>query len=294
MTAGAPPAARFPLLPRKKNSQKSDFGHVVIVAGSRRMTGAAILAATAALRSGAGLTTLAGPQSRLEVFQRRMPPEVMFLPLPETPAGSLSVRALRPLQDYIRLRRVNALAVGPGLSSEPQTQRLVRGLVANGRVPMVLDADGLNAFAGRARELARAPGPLVLTPHDREFTRLFGEHVPGAREARVRLAKKTAGRYHGVLVLKGSGTVVAEHGRFFVNSTGNPGLAKGGSGDVLTGVLGAFLAQGLRPFEGAAWAVYVHGRAADLAVRRTGQLALTASDVIDFLPKAFGRSVLLE
>lgn len=283
------PGRRFPLLPRKKRSDKSAYGHALIVAGSRRMTGAAVLAATAALRSGAGLVTVAAPEGIVPVLQKKLPSEIMALPLPQTRAGSIAVRAASAVSAFVSRRRVNVLAVGPGLGTDSETARLVRTLVAKVSSETVLDADGLNAFRGHADALGEGKGTLVLTPHAREFTRLFAGRVPEETGVRVRLAKQTAGRYHGVLVLKGHRTVVAERGRFFVNSTGNPGLAKGGAGDVLTGMIAAFLAQGLKPFEAAAWAVYFHGRAADLAVKRTGELGLTAGDVIEFLPKAFAR-----
>ena len=152
---------------------------------------------------------------------------------------------------------------------------------------MVLDADGLNAFKARASELKKYTAPLVLTPHDREFERLFQCACPQKTSQRIALAKKMARLYHVVLVLKGPKTIVTDGSHLYVNPTGNPGMAKGGSGDVLTGVLAAFLAQKLSAFEAARWAVYFHGLAADLAVEKKSQLSLIASDIIDYLPLAF-------
>lgn len=281
------PGRRFPLLPRKKHADKSAYGHALIVAGSAHMAGAAVLAATAALRAGAGLTTAAVPRGVAAALRRKLPPEIMLLPLPQTSAGSLGSGALTKILLYAATRRVNALAVGPGLSTHTETMRLVRALVLRAPMPVIVDADGLNAFKGRPELFKKAEGTLIWTPHAREFRRVFGIRCPENAAARLCLAKQTAGRYHGVLVLKGHRTIVAGRDRFFVNATGNPGLAKGGAGDVLTGILAAFVAQRLSPFESAAWAVFFHGRAADLAVKRTGELGLTASEVIGQLPKAF-------
>ena len=276
---------KFPLLPRKARYDKSRYGHTLVVAGSRGMTGAARLTSEAALRSGSGLVTLASPKGVLRAL--RLPPELMTLPLPENVAGSLHASALKAINVYTRRRRVIALAVGPGLSTDPQTVSLVQKLVAASSVPMVLDADGLNAFRDHTDILRKAKAALVVTPHEREFKRLFNVSAPARAAARAALAKKLSKFYDVVLVLKGHRTVVAGGGKIYENHTGNAGMAKGGSGDVLTGIIAAFIAQGLTPFEAARWAVYFHGRAGDLAVRKTGQLGLTASDIIQFLPKAF-------
>lgn len=273
------PQGRFPLLPRKKNTDKTTYGHALIAAGSRSMPGAAAIVSRACLASGAGLVTAALDRS-LQKQSSVIPPEAMRL---WTAGAHAQTRVLR----YIKERRVNVCAVGPGLTVEKNAQKLARALVRSVRVPVVLDADGLNAFRGRAEELKKRRAALVLTPHHKEFERLFGIRVPARPAEQARLAKKLARLYDGVLVLKGHRTVVTDGVRSYVNSTGNPGLAKGGSGDALTGVITAFIAQGLQPFKAACWAVYFHGRAADLAVRKTGQLGLTATDIIEFLPKAF-------
>lgn len=279
---------KFPLLPRKKSADKSAYGHVLIMAGSRRMTGAAILASNAALRSGAGLVTLGFPDG-LDRYLSKLPPEVMRLPLAATKDLSIGPKALKPSLEFIRKRKISALAVGPGLSTHSDTASFMREIVSQAPVPIVLDADGLNAFQGHGRRLKRHAGQLVLTPHRREFERLFGEKWPEGEKPRAALAKRLSKFYDVVLVLKGHRTLVVCGDRVYVNRTGNPGLAKGGSGDVLTGIIAAFVGQGLDPYEAARWAVYFHGLAADIAVKRTGELGLTASDVIEALPKAFGR-----
>ncbi len=264
----------FPLLPRKKDSDKSRFGHVLVIAGSLGMPGAARLVSEACARSGAGLVTVALPKSVLKSFARKSIPEVM-----------LADRAkLAPL-----LKRVNCLAVGPGLGREERTFSLVRKLVRTSGLPIVLDADGLNAFKGDAARLKKHRAALVLTPHRGEFERLFGRPWPSKESERAVLAKKLSRFYDVVLVMKGHRTLVAGGGDFYRNTTGNPGMAKGGSGDVLTGMIAAFIAQGLKPFPAAAWAVHFHGRAGDLAARQKGELSLLPSDLIDALPRAFGR-----
>ncbi len=276
---------KFPLLPRNKNSEKGRYGHALIVAGSRRMTGAAVLAAKAAVKAGSGLVTLAIPEGLGKVLPR-VPAEVMRLELPATRSGALSLAASAPLLKFIKACHINAVLIGPGLSLEAAS--LVRRLLARMPVSGVLDADGLNAFQGKATLLKKRRMGLVLTPHRREFERLFGRRLPEGLRKRAALAKKISKSYDVVLALKGHRTLVVERDRIYVNATGNAGMAKGGTGDVLAGMIVAFIAQGLGLFEAARWAVYFHGRAGDIAVKTQGELSLTASDMIDCLPKAFG------
>jgi NAD(P)H-hydrate epimerase len=278
------PPGRFPLLPRKKHTDKSDYGHVLVLAGSRNMTGAAILAGRAAMASGAGLVTVASPVSASKEMAGFF--EAIRLPLPETKSGGISLRALTGLSTYMRRRKVSSIVVGPGLGLDPETQALVRRLVS-ASPPCVLDADGLNAFRWRSKLLAKRASPLILTPHEKEFERLFDRPVPAAAAARWACVKKISGAYGVVLVLKGHRTLVAGAGRAYVNATGNPGMAKGGTGDVLAGIIGAFVAQGMVPFEAAAWGVHFHGKAGDAAARKKGELGIFARDLIDYLPHAF-------
>lgn len=270
------------LHPRPRSAHKGDFGRVFILAGSRGLTGAAHLCALAALRGGAGLVTLGCPESVYGILARRES-EIMVKPFPATRGGSLAFRGRRSILAFLKTQDVFAL--GPGLSRARETARLIRSLVDASVVPTVIDADGLNAFEG-----FRPPrGPqLILTPHPGEFKRLFKRACPSADGARARLASLAAKQHHVTLVLKGFHTVTAsEKGEVRVNPTGNPGLAKGGSGDVLTGLIAALLGQGLRPFD-AAWAgVYLHGLSADLALRKTSERSLTALDVVGCFADAF-------
>lgn len=270
---------RFPLLPRKRNTDKRHYGHTLIIGGSRAMTGAPVMTAAAALRSGSGLVTLAFPANIASKLSR-LSPEIMRLELPST-GGAVQIAS------FVRKRHISAIGLGPGFSVSPAAVRLVRRTVKTSVAAVVLDADGLNAYNGAPALLKDHAGPLVLTPHRREFERLFGEKWPAAEAERVRLAKKLSKFYHVVLVLKGPRTLVVDGDRRYTNTTGNPGMAKGGSGDVLTGIITAFIAQGLKPFEAAAWGVHVHGLAGDIAVKKTGELGLTASDIIEALPRAF-------
>ncbi len=276
----------FPLLPRKKKTDKSHYGHTLVLAGSKNLTGAAILASRAALHSGSGLVTLGTPGSLQDLMGRSLV-EVMTLALPETKEGSLSLRSFARILTFIHRRKINSLAIGPGLSQNQETMGLVRKLVTHVKTPVVLDADGLNSFKGKAGLLRHHQAGLVLTPHRREFERLFKTKLPSRGLDRMKLAKKLAKFYDVVLVLKDHKTLVISTDHVYVNTTGNPGMAKGGSGDVLTGMIASFMAQGLGLFQAAAWAVYFHGKAGDLAVKQKGELGLIASDLIDFLPKAF-------
>ena len=279
---------KFPLLPRKKNTDKRDYGHALILAGSRGMTGAAILASRAALESGSGLVTLGISKSLIPIAAKSLP-EVMQLGLSETREASPRFSVYSKIAKFIEKRRVNGLLIGPGLSQNDETARLVRKLVGSFSAATVLDADGINSFKGKdcLAELRRHKGPLVLTPHQKEFERLFSERWPDKKMDRIKLAKRLSKFYDVVLVLKGRGTLVVNGDKTYVNSTGNPGMAKGGAGDILAGMITAFVCQKLDPFSASCWAVYFHGRAADLAVEERGELGLIASDIIRFLPKVF-------
>lgn len=262
---------------------------MLVVAGSKSMTGAALLTTRAALRSGSGLVTLAAPKSVTSAVSRAIP-EALLLTLAETRSGSIATSAYKKIAEAVKKKSIRVLAVGPGLSLNKETAGLVRRVVRDMPLPIVLDADGLNSFKGKAGFLRKRRSDLVLTPHKREFERLFSEKLPDRQPERVRLAKKLCKFYDVVLVLKGHHTLIASSHKALINKTGNPGLAKGGSGDVLTGMIAAFIAQGLGPFEAARWAVYFHGKAADLAVRKKSELGLLASDIVDYLPKAFASS----
>lgn len=273
------------LFPRKPNTHKGNYGRIFILAGSAGMSGACVLTSRAAVRSGAGLVTVGVPKSLLLPLSKRFT-EAMAKALPETSAGSLSMKALKPISDFLKTQDI--LAVGPGLSQNAETETLIRKIVTISRKPMVIDADGLNAFSRKINLLHNLKANAILTPHPGEFVRLFGGKIPKTEIERVNCARSVAKKFNVVLVLKGHRTVVASPGgSIFVNSTGNPGMATGGSGDVLTGVIAALLGQKLEPFDAASIGVYVHGLAGDLAKKEFGEISLQASDLIDYLPKAF-------
>lgn len=278
--------------PRKPDAHKGSFGHVLILAGSVGKTGAAALAAKAALRAGAGLVTVATAASALPIVAS-LGMEYMTEPLPETEAGTISLRAL----EYGRLDKLlegkSVLTLGPGMGRVPETAELVRTLVNHRRVPVVLDADGLNAFAG-CMNTFRSGGELadaVLTPHPGEMSRLAGVGTTEIQAHRVECAREFARKHHVNLVLKGFRTLTAApDGKVWVNSTGNPGMATGGTGDVLTGLIAGLVAQYRdRPMsEVAAAAVFLHGLAGDLVEKELGQASLIAGDLIEAMPRAHG------
>lgn len=270
---------------RPADTFKGDYGHVLVIGGSIGLTGAPALCALSCLRTGAGLVTLAVPKSVYLIVASKLT-EVMVYPLPETAGGTLSTgagTALKPL-----LAKADCVALGPGLSRNSTTVRAVWQLVAGVHLPIVLDADGINAFAGGARtKLARAKGTIVMTPHPGEMARLLGISVAEVQKNRGQLAKKTAKELKAVVVLKGHKTVVAHpSGKWYVNQTGNPGMATAGTGDLLTGMIAALIGQGLDPFAAAKAGVYLHGLAGDLAAKRVGQVGLIASDVLRTIPEA--------
>lgn len=272
------------ILPRPAAAHKGSFGRVLVVGGSRGMLGAACLAAFAALRAGAGLVTLGVPRSLQDAAAAKLT-EVMTCGLQETPEGALSTPAGPEIMDL--LKQSTVLTLGPGMSQHPETAALVRDLVGAAEIPVVLDADGLNAFAGEGRLFAGRKSPLVVTPHPGEMARLLGKSVAAVQSERIRIAERAARDWGAVVVLKGARTIVASPDGFTaVNSTGNPGMATGGSGDVLTGAIAALVAQGYELFRAAAAAVYIHGRAGDIAAGKKGEMGLVAGDLIESLPAA--------
>ena len=276
------------LLRRKNNVHKGDFGHIFILAGSARFSGAAALCSEAALRAGAGLVTLGIPRSLNQAIIKIKAREVMTLPLPATRQGSLSLAAYKKIKDF--LRDTDIVIIGPGLGQENSTQRLILRLITESNKPMVIDADGLNALAGHLGKVKGKKAKvksLILTPHPGEMARLVGSSVIEVQRKRKDIAKNFARRHKVTLVLKGHNTVVADYsGRLYINRTGNPGMATAGSGDVLSGMIAAFLGQGLDAFSAAKYAVYLHGLAGDLASEEKTQISLIASDIIAKIPEA--------
>lgn len=273
------------LLPaRPFASNKGAFGHLVVLAGSEGKTGAAVLCSAGALRAGAGLVTLGVPASLNDILEVKIT-EAMTLPLPEAIGDrALGIKALEPLQNF--LENKTALALGPGLGTLPETVELVRHLARHLPSPMVIDADGVNALAGDPGWLKDAAGPRILTPHPGEMARFLGTTTQEVQADRLAAARGAAAQSGALVVLKGAQTLVADpQGRVSINSTGNPALASGGTGDVLTGLIGGFLAQRLTPWDAARLGVYLHGLAADYWVEQHGPRGLIAGDLLTIFPE---------
>jgi NAD(P)H-hydrate epimerase len=267
---------------RSLEGHKGDYGHVLVLGGSPGMTGAVALAGEAALRTGAGLVTVGVPAALNNIIEQKLT-EVMSRPLPQTASGRLNPDAVSALEDL--LPRISVIAVGPGLSQYPEAAEFMGRLLQRAKVPLVIDADGLNALAGEPDLVKDIKAPLVLTPHPGEMARLMRTTVREVQSGRIEMARTAASRWGATVVLKGAGTVIAgTSGEILVNTTGNPGLASGGTGDVLTGIIASLIAQGVSPGEAAGIGAFVHGRAGDLAREERGMRGLIASDVIQHLP----------
>lgn len=282
----------LPLLRNKPHRHKNDFGHVLILAGSSSMLGAAALVGLAAMRCGAGLTTIGIPKSLNPSLQQKISPVIMTLPLPETKEGTLSKTAYATIMS--KLKNVQVLALGPGLSGDPTTQNLILRIIANCPLPMVIDADALTALAQDISVLQKNTSPKILTPHPGEMARLTGYKKDFIENSRKKIAGDFARNYHCTLVLKGHQSIVASvKGELSVNSTGNVGMATAGSGDVLTGMIAAFLAQGLAAYDAARLGVYLHGLAGDLAAKEKTAISLIATDIIEKIPLALKKQIQL-
>lgn len=265
------------LLPdRKEEAHKGNFGRVLLLCGSLGYTGAPALAARGALRTGAGLIYLGVPEKIYAIEAVKLD-EPMVFPLP-CKAGMLSEEALPEILE--RLGTMDVCLMGPGLGRSPGVEAVVRAVVRSFRGPLVLDADGINVMAPHKNELCGRAGPLVLTPHPGEFRRLGGDP-----EDRQKSAEAIAGELGAVVLLKGHRTLITDGNRTYCNTTGNPGMATGGSGDVLSGMILSLLGQGLAPLEAAAAGAWLHGAAGDLAARRLGQYAMTPTDLLTDLPQ---------
>jgi NAD(P)H-hydrate epimerase len=272
------------LATRPGDANKGMFGRALVVAGSRGMSGAAILCGNGALRGGAGLVRVATPVG-IQPLVAAGSPCYMTAPLPEDADGKLAASAGAELAALAGA--CTAIAIGPGLGRSPALPDLLLAVLSQTTVPVVLDADALNALDGRTADLRLHHGPVVITPHPGEFARLVGMEIPAVQADRERLAASFAAAHGAVVVLKGQGTVVTDGQRLAVNATGNPGMATGGTGDVLAGIVVALLCQGLEPFAAARLAVHLHGLAGDLARDQLGETSLIATDLLDHLPRAF-------
>src|SRR5438093_6350327 len=272
------------LAARPADSNKGDFGRILIVAGSRGMSGAAVLCGSAALRSGAGLVYVAVPES-IQPIIGGANPCYLTAALPEDEQGLLSAEAAPALLKLAEGKHV--LAVGPGLGRGPGISSLIAALLTQVPLPLVLDADGLNAVGQDTGRFKGRKAPLIITPHPGEFARLIGSDIKTVQAQRQELAVRFAAEHDIVVVLKGYGTLVTDGRRLFRNLTGNPGMATGGTGDVLTGLIAALVGQHLEPFAAAQLGVYLHGLAGDLARDDLGEVSLIANDLLDYLPRAF-------
>lgn len=274
---------------RNPDTHKGDYGHIFIIAGSLGYAGAAILCANSAMRSGAGLVTLGIPKSLSTVVAKRVFLEVMIKVLPERKKGTVGIAAYKDIANFSK--KADVLAIGPGLSRNKSTQSLIRKIISKIDKPMVVDADALNALSGNLNLLRVKHSTLnairILTPHPGEFSRLIDKPLDYIQKNRESLAKSFARDYNTVLVLKGHNTIVASPvNKLYVNTTGNPGMSTAGSGDVLTGIIAAFLGQGLDGFKAARLGAYLHGLAGDLAAREKTQVGMIASDIIEKIPEA--------
>jgi NAD(P)H-hydrate epimerase len=286
--AGPDEFARLPLI-RPVDSNKGLYGHTLVVAGSSGKSGAAVLAGTGALKAGAGLVTIAAPDTVQSVVAANQP-EYMTEPLPIHSDGSIAIENLADAAFAKIVRGKTVLAIGPGLGQEPGTQKFIRALVQETALPTILDADGLNAFDSNGSALRERKSQfLAVTPHPGEMARLLGITTKEVQKDRVRIATESAEHWNAYVLLKGFHTILASpDGQVFANTTGNPGLAKGGSGDVLTGILAALTGQfgtqdWLRVLALGAW---LHGRAADTLIEDADPSGILASDVARALPYA--------
>ena len=276
------------LEPRASESHKGNFGKVCIIAGSLGMSGAAALAGRSALRSGAGLVRVATPKSILPIVAS-IEPSFTTIPLPEDTKGKISAKAINTILEIVNDNDV--LAIGPGLGISRELRLIIEILLAQDNLKLVIDADGLNNLAAIKNWPEKLRANLVITPHPGEMKRLwsglFREPLQGERlEQALQFAQKT----NSLIVLKGAGTIVTNNEKYYINTTGNPGMATAGSGDVLTGIITALLGQGMDNFDAGVLGVYIHGLAGDLAAEKLGQIGMITTDIIDNLPYAFKKA----
>ncbi len=267
---------------RRASSHKYNFGHVLVIGGAPGMVGAPLLTARAALRTGAGLVTIASSDNVVDKLEKRVE-EVMTLRLPDNTA-----QAVKAIREFANARKVTALAIGPGLAASRIA--LIKALLPKLQLPTMLDAGGLDAYSGDPAALGEANSrnpDVIISPHQGEFARFVGRPLPSNRSVLKKLTAETARAARTVIILKGHRTLVIDpDGQEYDNVSGNPGLATAGTGDVLTGMVSGLLAQRFKTFEAAKYGVYLHGLAGDLAAASKTQPGLVASDIIDYIPEA--------
>ncbi|WP_339729554.1 NAD(P)H-hydrate dehydratase [uncultured Gimesia sp.] len=275
----------LPALPqRPENSHKGTFGKVLVIAGSSGMSGAACLAGIGALRSGAGLVFLAIPEA-IQTIVSTVNPCYLTIPLQFDQQSLLTPESESQL--FHQIPSFDAIAIGPGCGQQEWFRKLTLKLYTELQQPLIVDADALNALASLDKPLPTAAGPRILTPHPGEFSRLINKPIQEIEEQREALAMTFAKQQGLILILKGAHTIITDGTRLAVNTTGNSGMATGGSGDVLTGILTALIGQGMEAFEAAQLATYVHGFAGDLAAQELSEISMIASDLPEFLPEAW-------
>lgn len=263
---------------RKRETHKGDYGKVLLLCGSTGFTGAARLAAKAAMRTGSGLVFLGVPAAVYPIVAGGLEEPVVF-PLPCDEAGRLSSEAIPVVRQ--RMQGIDAILAGPGLGQSSDIKMLVRMLLRESQVPLLLDADGINVLRGHIDVWDEVGCPVVLTPHDGEFARIYAEPAGERAVETVRLARRCG----GVVLRKGYRTLISDGQNIFRNTTGNPGMAKGGSGDVLSGIIVSLLGQGIPPLEAAALGAWIHGAAGDQAAKRFGEHSMLPTDLIDAIPE---------
>jgi len=274
------------LVPRASDTHKGTYGRVLVVAGSPGTAGAAVLSARGALRGGAGLVTVASPSSVYPIVAGQIT-EALVRPLTcAAEGGGIGLNAVEEVLELVG--STDVLAIGPGVGTSSETAEAVRQIISQAGVPTVIDADGLNALVGNLDRISESAEPRILTPHPGEMARLLGCSTGDVQGDRLASARRLAAETGALVVLKGHRTVLAQPvGPLVVNPTGNPGMATGGSGDVLTGLVAAFLAQRMEPAAAAELGVFIHGAAGDLAADELGEVALIAGDLVDLLPDVF-------
>lgn len=274
---------------RERDAHKGDFGHLLVVAGSPGKAGAAVMTAKSALRTGTGLVSVGTPNGLVPVIQQQVF-ESMCIPAAESIDGTIGLGAENELLKAAA--KMNACAIGPGLSTHYETVKMVRNFLQLITIPVVIDADALNALTGSLDVLKKTRGPVIMTPHPGEMARLLGISISEVQKDRIGIATVFAAKYKVTLVLKGACTVVANpDGLVYVNTTGNPGMATGGTGDALTGMIGSLLAQGHASLQSACIGVYLHGRAGDLAAKEKGEAGMIAGDLIEKIPQALQETI---
>ncbi|QDT38701.1 NAD(P)H-hydrate dehydratase [Stratiformator vulcanicus] len=269
---------------RESGGHKGTFGRVVVVAGSRGMSGAAALCGLGALRGGAGLVFVAIPDRIVETVAS-VEPALLTVPIPDDATGRFTASSLRPALDAIS--KADAVVLGPGIGQIDESRQFVRSVLDAFEGPLVLDADGLNAVASSGPPFDFGPGPRILTPHPGEFSRLTGRSIHDVQASRETSAIEFAKQTGAVVVLKGAGTVVTDGEQLFVNSTGNSGMGTGGTGDVLAGLLAALLGQGMSHFDAACFGAHLHGLAGDLSAAELTEPGMIATDLAWFLTRAW-------